>query len=318
MKYTSRTHHLLILSQHSEIYKQLIEQKRLPGLVIHALGDPYQAMKTGSTFEIVFGEPLLVSQVLEQLPNLQWLQSSWAGVEPLLQPTMRVDYILTNIRNVYGPMMSEFVFGYLLMIERQILARWHSQLRGEWDTRPYSTLKGKLFGLLGVGTIGGHLAATAKHFGMDVFGYTRQSETCRDIDKYFHGGSTSEFAANLDYLVCCLPGTATTKGMLDADFLAKLPSKAWLVNVGRGSTMDEPALVNALNNGSLAGAVLDVFEEEPLPRGHPLWSTRNTFITSHTAASNNPADIAEIFIENYLRYIHGESLINRVSFELGY
>ncbi len=215
-------------------------------------------------------------------------------------------------------MMAEFVFGYLLAIERQILPRWQSQQHGEWDDRSYGTLNGKLFGLLGVGTIGAQLAATARHFGMRVYGYTRQSETCREIDQYFHVGSSSQFLEDLDYLVCCLPGTNATKRIVDAQFLANLPQKAWLINVGRGSTVDETALADALNNGSLAGAVLDVFTEEPLPRGHPLWSTPNTFITSHSAARNNPTEIVTVFIENYMRFIRGECLLYQVNFELGY
>jgi phosphoglycerate dehydrogenase-like enzyme len=215
-------------------------------------------------------------------------------------------------------MMSEFVIGYLLLIERQILPRWQSQLKGEWDTRPYSFLSGKVFGLLGVGTIGANLAATAKHFGMHVYGYTRLSEACQEVDKYFHGKSWCEFAGNLDYLVCCLPGTTATRRIVDADFIAALPCRARLVNVGRGSTVDELALVNALNYGSLSGAILDVFTDEPLPVGHPLWSTPNTFITSHTAARNIPADIVKIFIDNYKRFIRGESLLYQVNFDLGY
>ena len=92
---------------------------------------------------------------------------------------MRRDYILTNARNVYGPMMAEYVFGYLLMIERRILPRWQAQLEEKWDDRPYWHLKRQNTRPLGVGTIGAHLAATAQHFGMKVYGYTRQSETCQ-------------------------------------------------------------------------------------------------------------------------------------------
>jgi phosphoglycerate dehydrogenase-like enzyme len=244
MKSVSQPHHLLILSQHSEIYQQLIRQELLPVLSLTALAEPQQAIETGNKYDLVFGEPSLVGQVLKHLPNIKWMQSSWAGVEPLLQPNMRRDYILTNIRNVYGPMMSEFVFGYLLMIERQILPRWQYQQQGKWDSRPYGTLHSKLVGLLGVGTIGAHLAVTAKHFGMRVYGFTRQSEACREVDRYFHQGSSNEFAKDLDYLICCLPGTTATIGMVNAHFLAQLPRKAWLVNVGRGSTVDETALVH--------------------------------------------------------------------------
>ena len=318
MKNKLNPHVLLILSQHYEIYKQLIEQASLPGLSIRAVGDVDQALQIIGECDLIFGEPSLVSQVVGQLPKVQWVQSSWAGVEPLLAPAMRRDYILTNVRNAYGPMISEYVFGYVLMIERKILARWQAQLKLKWDDSSNSTLKGKIIGLLGVGTIGSHLATTAHHFGMRVYGYTRQSESCGEVDRYFHGKSWRAFAADLDYLVCTLPGTTTTKGIVDGEFLSALPRKAWLMNIGRGSTVNEPALVNALNNGSIAGAVLDVFVEEPLPTDNPLWSTPNTYITSHTAARNYPPDIATIFINNYKLFIQGEPLLYQVSFEQGY
>jgi len=311
-------HHLLILSQHFEVYKHLIEQINLPGLSILALSEPDQAIRMGEKFDMVFGEPSLVSQVLSHLPNVIWVQSSWAGVEPLLALNMRRDYILTNSRNVYGQMMCEYVFGYLLLIERRILTRWQSQLKGKWDNSTNGTLKGKLLGLLGVGTIGAKLAATAHHFGMNVYGYTRQSESCGDVDKYFHGDSWRDFATDLDYLLCTLPGTSATNGIVDIEFLAALPHRVWLINIGRGRVINENALVNSLNNGSLAGAILDVFEEEPLPPAHPFWSTPNTFITYHTAALNYPPDIASIFINNYKLFIQGEPLLYQVNFELGY
>jgi phosphoglycerate dehydrogenase-like enzyme len=106
--------------------------------------------------------------------------------------------------------------------------------------------------------------------------------------------------------------------MVDAKLLNALPRKAWLINVGRGSAVDESALVNALNAGLLAGAVLDVFREEPLPFEHPLWHTPNTFITSHTAAKNIPEDIARVFIDNYIHYLSGKPLLYQVDFSRGY
>jgi phosphoglycerate dehydrogenase-like enzyme len=318
MENESELHQLLILSQDFEVYKRLIEQMKLPGLSILVANEPDEAIHIGGECDLIFGEPSLVSKVLNHLPHIKWVQTSWAGVEPLLVPSIRRDYMLTNARNVYGAMMSEYVFGYLLMIERRILPRWQAQLSGKWDNSPYSNLKGKLLGLLGVGTIGAHLAATAKHFGMRVYGYTYNTETCAEVDRYFHGGDQLNFASNLDYLVCCLPGTAATASIVDEAFLDALPHRAWLVNIGRGTTVNEAALVNALNNRSLAGAVLDVFMEEPLPRAHPLWSTPNTFITSHTAARNYPPDIASLFIKNYKLFILGKPLLYQVNFERGY
>ncbi len=318
MSITKDKHHLLILSQHDEVYKPLIDQANLPGLSITAIKKPLDFDPAREAFDLIFGEPSLISQVINQLAGVRWVQSTWAGVEPLLATGMRQDYTLTNARNVYGQAMAEYVFGYLLMIERHNLTRWQSQLEGRWDNRLNGTLRGKTIGLLGVGSIGSHLARVAHDFGMQVWGYTRQSEGCQAIDRYFHSSSVCEFAAGLDYLVCTLPRTPDTNNLVDRNFLSHLPGRAWLINIGRGSTVDEGALVNALRAQKLGGVVLDVFTEEPLPPGHPLWSTPNTFLTFHTAAQNYPPDIANIFVENYQRLIAGEPLLFTVDFKLGY
>ena len=318
MKIGPEKHLLLILSQDFAVYQHLIEEAHLPGLTIRATSDADHAHSIAGDCDLLFGEPARVSQVVNYMPKLSWVQTTWAGVEPLLAPSISRNYLLTNARNVYGAMMSEFVFGYLLLIERHILPRWQAQQVGKWDCTTPGTLRGKLLGLFGVGTIGSHLASTAEHFNMQVYGYTRQSETCTAVDRYFHAPDWATFAADLDYLVCTLPRTEQTNHVLNADYLSMLPNKTWLVNVGRGSTVDEAALVKALHNGSLGGAVLDVFEEEPLPVGHPLWSTPNTFITSHTAARNYLPDIAALFIENYHRLIHGKPLLYLVDFDQGY
>lgn len=256
--------------------------------------------------------------VLGRMPELHWLQATWAGVEPLLDPALRRDYVLTNARGVFGGLMSEYVFGYLLALERRILEKQAAQAAGRWDATPPGTLRGKQIGLLGVGSIGAALASTAKHFGMLVKGYTRDSESCPDVDEYFHGDDRRAFASELDYLVSVMPNTAGTRRLVDAALLAALPARAIFVNPGRGSVVDEAALADALSAGRLAAAVLDVFEHEPLPPDHVFWRTPNVLITSHTAALSAPKDIAPVFVENYRRWIAGEPLRHRVDFERGY
>jgi phosphoglycerate dehydrogenase-like enzyme len=256
--------------------------------------------------------------VLDRLPALRWVQATWAGVEPLLDPSLRRDYVLTNARGVFGARMSEYVFGYMLAHERLIFEKYASQREGRWDPVHPGTLRGKLVGLLGVGTIGAALARTAKHFGMRVKGYTRASEESPDVDAYFHGDDRLAFAKDLDYLVAIVPNTSATQHLVDAALLAALPPRAVFINPGRGSVVDEAALAEALGTGRLAAAVLDVFVQEPLPPGHAFWRTPNTFITSHTAALSVPADIAPVFVENYRRWIREEPLRYRVDFEAGY
>jgi phosphoglycerate dehydrogenase-like enzyme len=311
-------HKLLILSRHADAYLRLIQAANLPGLNIRATSDTEEALVSGTDCEIVLGEPSLVSKVILRIPGLRWVQSTWAGVEPLLDPLLRRDYILTNARGVFGGLMSEFVFAYLLAHERRILQRHAAQAAGQWDKTPPGTLRGKKIGLMGVGSIGACLARTAKHFGMAVSGYTRASESCADVDVYYHDKDLMAFAADLDYLVCVLPNTADTRRIVDAALLDALPAHALFVNVGRGSAVDEASLAEALWTGQIAGAVLDVFQEEPLPPEHILWRTPNVRITAHTAALSCPEDIARIFLENYRRLLHGEVLRHQVDFDRGY
>ncbi|HZT78015.1 MAG TPA: D-2-hydroxyacid dehydrogenase [Vicinamibacterales bacterium] len=302
-------HRLLILSKHADAYRSLVEAAALPDLAIVAAED---------ACDIVLGEPSLVAPALPRLGAVRWVQSTWAGVEPLLDPALRRDYVLTNARGVFGGLMSEYVFAYLLAYERRLLAKYASQRERRWDPTPPGTLRGKTLGVIGVGSIGAALARTAKHFGMRVKGYTRSSEGSPDVDEYFHGGAVEAFARDLDYLVCVVPNTNATRRLVDAALLAALPSRAVVVNPGRGSTIDEAALADALAGGRIAGAVLDVFDREPLPPDHVFWTLPNVLITSHTAALSVPADITPIFVDNYRRFAAGAPLRYVVSFADGY
>jgi phosphoglycerate dehydrogenase-like enzyme len=311
-------HKALVLTKHADEYQRLIEAALLPDLAIVATEDVADGIVRGADSDILVGDPARVIAALAALPRLRWVQLTWAGVERMLAPALRRDYRLTNIRGVFGPLMSEYVFGYLLMLERKNIERLEAQRERRWNTTLPGTLQGKTLGLVGVGSIGAHLAATAKHFGMTVRGYTRASADCPQVDRYFHGDHRQAFATGLDYLVAVLPNTPGTRRLVDAEVLAALPPHAVVVNVGRGDTIDTSALIDALEQKRLAAAVLDVFEEEPLPESHPLWRTPGVFITSHTAAPSFPADIVGVFVDNYRRYARGEALRYQVDFERGY
>jgi len=300
---------LIILSSDKDKYQRLIEAEQLPGLDI--VTDPAQA-------DIALGEPKAIRDALALLSQLKWAQAIYAGVEPLVDPSQRRDYVLTNARGVFGEWMSEYVFGYLLFLEKRMLERIKAQKDRQWKRDEAGTLRGKTIGLLGVGSIGEHLAGTAKHFGMKVKGYTRSSETSKQVDTYYHGDDLLKFAEGLDYIVSVLPRVQETNRLVDEGFLNALPSDAVLVNVGRGNSVDEAALVKALNEGKLGAAVLDVFEQEPVPSDHPFWGTPNLYMTYHTSAISYPEDITKLFIENYHLYREDKPLKYVVDFEQGY
>jgi phosphoglycerate dehydrogenase-like enzyme len=305
---------LIILSRDADEYRALIEKASLPNLNI--IYDYTQA-------EIVLGEPKVIHNALPRLSQAKWVQAIYAGVEPLLDPSQRRDYVLTNARGVFGELMSEYVFGYLLFLEKKMLDRIQAQELREWRRTEPGVLRGKTIGLLGVGSIGAHLAGTAKHFGMNVIGYTRESETSTQVDRYYHPsnndrGALMEFAQGLDYLVCVLPRTEDTNKIVDEQLLNALPHHAVFVNVGRGNAVDDAALEKVLKEGRLSAAVLDVFEQEPAPPEHPFWNTPNLYMTFHTSAISYPEDITRVFFENYLLYIEGKQLKHLVDFDRGY
>ena len=300
---------LLILTSDADEYTRLIESANLPNLKFTSKPEDC---------DIVLGEPKLIRDVLPLFSTPKWIQAIYAGVESLMDPVLRRDYILTNARGVFGELMSEYVFGYLLFHEKRILERIHAQETKQWQRPQSGVLRGKTVGLLGMGSIGAHLASTAKHFGMTVKGFTRESESCADVDAYYHDPDILKFVQGLDYLVTVLPRTADTNKIVNAELLNALPSHSIFINVGRGNAVDEPALVAALNEGKIAAAVLDVFAEEPLPQNHPFWKTPNLLMTFHTSAISYPESITKLFVENYYLYLEGNPLKYQVDFEKGY
>ncbi len=303
-------HKLLILAEDGNKYRALIEEARLDQLEF--------ATQPAADVDIVLGEPSRIKSALGSLSNMIWAQSIWAGVEPLLDPAVRRDYILTNARGVFGKLMSEYIVGYLLAHERRMFQRIESQKYKHWDDSDTGTLRGKTIGLLGVGSIGAEVARTAKFFAMTVRGYTIGSETSEHIDMYYHGNDLLKFSKGLDYLVNILPNTNETRKIINADLLNSLPSHALFINVGRGSAVDESALTEALNHNRIAGAVLDVFEQEPLPKDHPFWTIPILRMTFHTAAPSLAEDITKLFIENYRLFNEGKPVKYQVDFERGY
>ena len=300
---------LLILTSDSDEYTGLIESAHLPNL---------KFTSNPEDCDIVLGEPKLIRDTLPRLSAVRWIQAIYAGVESLMDPSLRRDYVLTNARGVFGELMSEYVFGYLLFHEKKMLERIHAQESKQWQRPESGVLRGKAIGLLGVGSIGAHIASTAKHFGLSVRGFTRESESCADVDAYYHHPDVLKFIEGLDYLVTVLPRTADTNKIVNTELLNSLPPHAIFINVGRGNAVDDLALVTALNEGKIAAAVLDVFAEEPLPQDHPFWTTPNLLMTFHTSAISYPESITQLFIENYQLYAESKPLKYQVDFEKGY
>ena len=267
---------------------------------------------------IILGRPELVVRILGQAERLEWVQSSFAGIEPFCASNLRKGYILTGVKGVFGPLMSEYVFGYILALERNILETRENQKQTLWRKIPYRSLAGLTIGICGLGSIGRHIALTASHFKMRVLGLSRSAAPTPNVEKVFGPPEIAEFASHLDYLVAVLPNTPSTKQLISADVFEHLQKSAVLINVGRGNTVDEDALATALRDGILRAAVIDVFDTEPLPSHSPLWELENAYVTPHNSAPTFPRDIADIFCDNYKRFRSREPLKYLIDLERGY
>lgn len=309
-------HKLLLLTKANQQYRDLIEAQKLPDLEI--LDDNPAGIIEA---DIWLAEPKLAAPLLPHAKNLQWLQSSFAGIDALMSPRGRKDYQLTNIKGIFGPLMSEFVFGYLLAHIRSHGFYRQQQQQKQWQVQPpirHSSLQGMRLLLLGTGSIAQHLAKTAKHFGMHVTGINRSGNTVEGFDAIEAMANLAQTLTQADVVVNLLPSTPATLSQLNADTLGKLKDDAVLFNVGRGDALDLDALNVLLIAKPAQQAVLDVFAQEPLPNGHPIWERENAIITPHISAPSHPAQIVEIFSQNYRRYISGELLQNRIDFSKGY
>lgn len=307
---------LLLTADADEFAEEIKHLADFP-LRISACKSPAQALEAYAGHPVIFGEPAMIAAVLEKTPEVEWVQSTWAGVTPLISCKRR-DYVLTGVKGVFGSQMSEYVLGYLLAHELKLVERVRTQRERDWAAIPSGVLQGKCLGVMGTGSIGQHIARAAASFGVSVTGLSRSGvaapafETVRPVDQLY------EFLEGIDYLVSTLPQTTATDGLLDAAALAKLPRHAYFINVGRSNVIDDAALIDALHSGEIAGAALDVFDEEPLPHDSPLWDTPNLSVTPHIAAISHPELITPIFIDNFRRYMRGQPLQYVVDFKAGY
>lgn len=309
---------LLILAEDAEEYLSLVESANLPGLEIVIDRGTNNASALVTDCNIILGEPGLIDAVLPSADRLQWVQSSWAGVDRLCRPQLRRDYTLTGVKGIFGGLVSEYVITYLFALERNVFEMRANQLQKRWRPRPYRLAKDITLGIVGLGSIGRHIARAARCYGLRVTGMNRSGQPSEDVEKVYTQANQGEFFAEADYLVLTLPDTPETRHFVNADVLAKMKRSATLINVGRGGIVEEADLVNALQQGQIAAAVLDVFETEPLPSDSLLWSLPNVYVTPHIAAASILEDVVAIFIESYGHFIKGRPLLHVIDFERGY
>jgi len=239
---------VLILASDAQEYLSLLEDLAGDGAaftVAETVGEAHGAY-AGQT--VILGQPDLVAEALGKMPGVRWVQSSWAGVTPLLD-LGRSDYVLTGVKDTFGSQMAEYVLGYLLANELKVFERLGRQANRCWWDEPSGSLKGKTLGIMGTGSIGSDIAGMAKPFGMRITGFSRGGAQTEGFERVFAGNQLDDFLAEPDYLVCVLPDTPGTRHLLDSNAFRVMKNGCYLVNVGRGVLIDEAALAEALIEG---------------------------------------------------------------------
>jgi phosphoglycerate dehydrogenase-like enzyme len=278
--------------------------------------------------DIFVGYSLRAKQ-LKDAKKLKWIHSTAAGVAQLMYPELRDSGILvTNPSGVFSVPMAEHTMGLLLALARnfpdsvrqQDQAHWSQQEL--WDKPQHLTeLNGQVLLIVGYGSIGREVAKRAKAFDMRVWGVTRSGEGDRThAENIVAAANLHQALPEADYVLIAAPETAETKHLIGAAQIARMKRGARLINIARGSLLDEAALIRALESGALGGAALDVTETEPLPAESPLWKTPNLMITPHTSAVSDRLWVREtaLLMELLERWFDGRELFNRVNFVRGY
>ncbi len=275
-------------------------------------------------YEVLFGHP--VPALLRQASQLKWLCSDYAGVEKYLDDAVwpRPDCLLSNASGAYGPTISEHILMVLLMLLRRMPEYQADLCQRQWTFHtPIRSIIGSHVVMLGTGDIGSHTARRLKALGASVTGVCRSGRSKEPaFDRVVPIQELDSVLPSADALVMALPSTPETEGVLSRERIALLPERAYVVNVGRGSAIDQNALVEALMQRKLAGAALDVMAPEPLPADDSLWDCPNTIITPHVSGNMSlglTCDIdVDMFCADLARYAAGEPLANLVDRIRGY
>jgi phosphoglycerate dehydrogenase-like enzyme len=267
-------------------------------------------------------KPTTLQKVLESAPKLRWHQATNAGVNNILTPQyLEREIILTNGAGLHAIPIAEFVIAYILsyaknfrkLYELQDQKSWHRGLKNE-------ELQDKTLLIIGAGGIGQEIANRAKGLGLKIYGSRRNPQPLPNFDQVVGANEWKALLGEAHYIVIATPLTKETKGLIDAEVFNLLRPDAYLINIARGAIVDEPALIEALQTGKIAGAALDTVFTEPLPPESPLWEQPNLFLTPHFSGHSprTRERAIALFLDNFTRYYNGQPLRNVVDKIAGY
>jgi D-2-hydroxyacid dehydrogenase (NADP+) len=292
----------------SELHQRLAAG--FPELTVHNVGPPAEAERHIASTSILMAY-FCPDELLAKAESLKWIQSLASGVDGFLsRPSLRADVLITRMQNVAGAPVAESILAMMFALSRQLPRMLEAQRSRQWDREPAASaamLAGKTAGLVGVGQIAEALAPKLQALGVRVVGFSDRRNVA-GCDRMRPRSELLAAVGEFDYLIMLVPHRPETTHIVDAKLLAAMKPSAFLINVSRGALVDDAALIEALGNGQIAGAALDVFVEEPLPPQHPLWSAPNLIITPHAAAMHHDYvdEIMPVLKNNIRSYLAGD------------
>jgi len=289
---------------------------RLEG--VDRAGTLSDAQKAEAEMLLAWGAP---PGLLAEMPKLKWVQTTTAGVEGwLARPDLTDALLLSAAKGVHRVQMPENILAALFHIAKPIVSAAFDQVSSTWTRRTSEPLAGKTLAILGLGTIGAELARKADALEIRVTGLRRVPEPVDHVAAVFGPGEVDRMLGEADFVLNLLPVTPETLDFMNADRFWAMRPDAWFLNFGRGATVVDEALIAAVTEGTIAGAVLDVFRQEPLPPEHPFWTTPGISVWPHVGGlhPNRDAIVAELVVENTARYLDGRPLLHLVDRARGY
>ena len=318
---TDRTH-VLLWTDSTAAYLDAISAA---GLADRVVVETLPRKEKPSTAQLARTEALMAygapAGMLPAMPKLRWAQAMTAGVEGWIAlPDLPASLTLTCARGTHQESMPENIIGALLYVAKPYALAAENQKRAKWVHAAAQPLTGKTLGILGIGAIGQDVARIAAALGMRVIGTRRRPEPVANVAEVLPPGDTPRVLAESDFVLLLLPATAQTDNFINAERLSTMKSTAWLLNFGRGHVIQDDDLVAAVRAKKIAGAVLDVFRQEPLPADHPFWSTEGIIVLPHIGGPHPHRDrfVARLFAENLGRFLDGKPLREVVDREAGY
>jgi len=258
--------------------------------------------------------------LVKDAPKLRWISSTGAGVDNVMaaRDWLPAGVPVTRMVHVFDTAMAEYTLGFLLAVQLDMRRLLQQQASKTWQGFNPPTLRGATAVVVGLGSIGSEVARTLKAHGLNVIGVSRTGQPVDGVDEVHTVENIDAVLPRAEYLVLVVPLTADTRRLIDERRIRLLPQGAVIANICRGAVVHEGAMIAALENGHLRFAVLDVFEQEPLPQDSPLWTMENVIVTPHMSGPDDVPVNAARFLENYRRFKAGEPLNGQVDFSRGY